>query len=187
VEQVDPSENRNPELDLLRSQIRQTERQNEILRAVNMPKIGAFAQLGYGNMGLNMLKPGFVPYGIVGAKVAWNFASLYTRRSDKAKIIVQKQQLENQMDVFLFNTKLAVTQLESEVTKLRKQMTLDDKIIALRGNIKRSSEAKVAAGTLSVTDMLRDVTLENSAKLQKAIHKVELIMNIYNIKYKVNQ
>lgn len=187
VESVDANVNRNPELDFIHSQIRQVERQNEILKAVNMPKIGAFAQLGYGNLGLNMFKPGFTPYGVVGGKVSWNFASLYTKKSDKAKIVVQKQQLENQLDVFLFNSNLSVTQLKGEVDKLNKQMTLDDKIIELRGNIKRSSEAKVAAGTLSVTDMLRDVTSESSAMLQKALHKVELIMNIYNIKYKVNQ
>lgn len=187
VESVNADVNRNPELDFIRSQIRQVERQNEILKAVNMPKIGAFAQLGYGNLGLNMFKSGFTPYGIVGGKVSWNFASLYTKKSDRAKIMVQKQQLENQLDVFLFNSNLSVTQLKGEVDKLNKQMTLDDKIIELRGNIKRSSEAKVAAGTLSVTDMLRDVTSESSAMLQKALHKVELIMNIYNIKYKVNQ
>lgn len=187
VESVNADVNRNPELDFIRSQIHQVERQNEILKAVNMPKIGAFAQLGYGNLGLNMLKSGFTPYGIVGGKVSWNFASLYTKKSDRAKIVVQKQQLENQLDVFLFNSNLSVTQLKGEVDKLNKQMTLDDKIIELRGNIKRSSEAKVAAGTLSVTDMLRDVTSESSAMLQKALHKVELIMNIYNIKYKVNQ
>lgn len=181
------SENRNPELDYLNSMIRQASQQNELLKASIMPKIGAFVQLGYGNMGLNMLKPGFTPYGIVGAKVSWNFASLYTKRNDKAKINTQKLQIENQKDIFLFNTKLSVTQLEAEIEKLDKQMELDDRIIELRSNIKRSAEAKVAAGTLSVTDMLREVTAESSAMSQKALHKVQLVMNIYNIKYKLNQ
>ena len=39
-------------------------------------------------------------------------------------------------------------------------MKEDDEIIRLRTNIRQAAEAKVANGTLTVTEMLREVTAE---------------------------
>ena len=62
----------------------------------------------------------------------------------------------------------------------------NDEIIRLRTNIRKASEAKVANGTMTVTDMLRDMTSENLARQTKALHEVQLLMNIYQLKYTTN-
>ena len=62
----------------------------------------------------------------------------------------------------------------------------DDEIIRLRENIRRAAEAKVENGTLTVTDLLREITNENLARRTKALHEVQLLMNIWQLKYTLN-
>ena len=45
---------------------------------------------------------------------------------------------------------------------------------------------KVANGTLTVIEMLREVTAEDQAKQNKALHEVQLLMAIYNLKNTTN-
>ena len=88
--------------------------------------------------------------------------------------------------VFLFNTRLQATQQDADVISMRRKMADDDEIIRLRENIRRAAEAKVENGTLTVTDMLREITNENLARQTKALHEVQLLMNIWQLKYTLN-
>ena len=92
-----------------------------------------------------------------------------------------------QKETFLFNTHLEVTQNNSEIRKLRELIKNDDEIIALRNNIKKSAQAKVANGTLTVTEMLREVTAEDLAKQEKVLHEIQLLSAIYELKNTTNQ
>ena len=98
----------------------------------------------YGNPGLNMLKNEFSPYYIAGVRLSWNFGSLYTLKNDRRVIENKRRQLDNNRDVFLFNTRLQMTQQDQAVRSLEKQMQDDDEIIRLRTNIRKAAEAKVA-------------------------------------------
>ena len=62
----------------------------------------------------------------------------------------------------------------------------DYEFIRLRVNIRKAAEAKVENGTLTVTDMLREITAENLARQTKALHEVQLLMNIWSLKYTLN-
>jgi len=97
-----------------------------------------------------------------------------------------RRKLETSRDVFLFNTNLQSTQQSSAIQSMRRQMVDDDEIIRLRVNIRKAAEAKVENGTLTVTDMLREITAENLARQTKALHEVQLLMNIWNLKYTLN-
>ena len=117
--------------------------------------------------------------------MSWNFCSLYTLKNDRCRIDNSRRQIETSRDVFLFNTRLQATQQDAGVLSMRRQMA-DDEIIHLRGNIRRAAEAKVENGTLTVTDLLREITNENRARRTKALHEVQLLMNIWQLKYTLN-
>ncbi len=84
-------------------------------------------------------------------RFSWNFGNYYTHKSDAAKIDVARNAPALQRETFLFNTN-QVESSQSELEKYRRTLSDDDRIVALRDNIKRASEAKVAEGTMSVTD-----------------------------------
>jgi len=160
--------------------------QESSLKTRFRPRFGLFVQGAYGNPGLNMLKDDFSAFYVAGVRMSWNFGSLYTLRNDRRLIDNNRRKLETSRDVFLFNTNLQSTQQSSAIQSMRRQMVDDDEIIRLRVNIRKAAEAKVENGTLTVTDMLREITAENLARQTKALHEVQLLMNIWNLKYTLN-
>ena len=175
-----------PELRLFEAQSNLFETQKNLVDAKNLPKIGVFVQGGYGNPGLNMLKNEFTPYYIAGARLSWNFGSLYTKKNDKKLLDNNLQNVAIQKETFLFNTNLKMTQQSNEIDKIKQLMRDDDEIIRLRTNIKKASEVKVEHGTLSVTDLLRDINSEDQAKQSKVLHEIQLLISIYNYKNSTN-
>lgn len=175
-----------PELIWFEAQGNRLKTQEESLTVRSLPRFNLFVQGAYGNPGLNMLKNEFTPFYIAGLRMSWNFGSLYTLRNDKKMITNSFMQLQSNRDVFLFNTHLQVTQQNSAITSLRKQMQDDEEIIGLRTNIRQAAEAKVANGTLTVTELLREITSENMARQTKALHEIQLLMNIHELKYTTN-
>lgn len=133
-----------------------------------------------------MLKDKFQAYYIVGARLNWNFGALYTLKNDRQKIHTEREMIRNQTETFLFNTRLQITEQSSAIQALRKQMAEDDEMIRLQTNIRQAAEAKAENGTLSVTDMLQEITKESMAKQQKSVHEIQLLMNIYQQKYITN-
>ena len=175
-----------PELRLFEAQSNLFETQKSMVDAKNLPKLGVFVQGGYGNPGLNMLKNEFTPYYIAGARLTWNFGSLYTKKNDKKLLDNNLQNVAIQKETFLFNTNLKMTQQSNEIDKIKQLMRDDDEIIRLRTNIKKASEVKVEHGTLSVTDLLRDINSEDQAKQSKVLHEIQLLISIYNYKNSTN-
>lgn len=173
-----------------RPELRWYDAQGELLRqqeaALNtglMPRFGLFVQGAYGNPGLNMLKDDFSAYYIAGVRMSWNFGSLYTLKNDRRRMDNRRRQIETGRDVFLFNTRLQATQQDAGILSMRRQMADDDEIIRLRGNIRRAAEAKVQNGTMTVTDMLREITRESMARQTKALHEVQLLKHIWQRRY----
>ena len=174
------SEIRRPELALFDAQEAGLQVQEKALNVRHLPQFGLFVQGAYGNPGLNMLKNEFSPYYMAGVRLSWNFGSLYTLKNDRRVIEKKRQQLDNNRDVFLFNTRLEMTQQDQAIHSLEKQMRDDDEII------RKAAEAKVANGTLTVTEMLRELTNESLARQSKAMHEIQRLMGIYQLKYTTN-
>lgn len=178
---------RRPEMQWFEAQNQRLDVQKESLKVRNLPRFGAFVQGAYGNPGLNMLKNEFTPFYVAGVRLSWNFGGLYTMRNDKKLIDNSRLQLMSNRDVFLFNTLLQATQQSTTVTSIREQMRDDEEIIRLRTNIRLAAEAKVANGTLTVTEMLREITSESLARQAKALHEIQLLMTIWQLKYTTNE
>lgn len=179
-------ENNRPELELYQAQIRNLRAQDSRITAGMMPKLGLFVTGGYGKPGLDMFEDNFKAYYLAGVRLSWNLGSLYTVKDDRRKIQTSIRAIETQRETFLFNTSLDVAQRDASIDKYVAQLSYDDEIIALRGSVKRASEAKMANGTLSGTDLTRDIHAEQSAIQDKILHEIELLMAIYNLRYAIN-
>ncbi len=175
-----------PELNLFSAQETLIESQETLLRAKNMPVIGAFAQGGYGKPGLNMFENKFNPFFIGGIRLSWNFGNLYTFANEKKNIELQKKTVDAQRETFLYNLNVQIPQQQIEIEKFRKTMKDDDEIIALRKIIREAAEVKVENGTMTVSDLLQEINAEEVAKQAKALHEIQYLMSIYNLKYTTN-
>lgn len=175
-----------PELYLFDAQYNDLETQKKIIRTGYMPKLGLFATGGYGKPGLNMLEDKFAAYYMGGVRLSWNFGGLYTEKNDRRLIEANQSSLAAEKETFLFNTSMEVTQEQSEIKRNRDLLRYDDEIISLRNNVKKSAEIKVANGTLTVTDLMREINAEDLAKQDKIQHEIELLLSIYNLKFTTN-
>lgn len=183
---LNKTSNKRPELELFDAQYALFENQKLLLNAANRPRIGAFFQGGYGKPGLNMFADGFSPFYIGGIRLSWALSGFYSQKNNVAKLELGKNAVDLQRETFLFNTNLKVTQQTTEIEKLKALMANDEEIIQLRTRIKNAALAKVENGTLSTTDLVRELNAENQAKLSKSLHEVQLLMAIYNLKNTVN-
>ena len=179
-------ENR-PELRLFFAQNKQFDIQSQMLYTKGMPRISLFATGALGNPGLNMFKSGFTPYFMGGLNLSWNFGGLYTMQDDKRNFANLQKNIEIQKEVFLFNTNQKLTQQNADIEKFNELLKQDDEIIELRAKIKSTAAAKVENGTLTVSDYLRDVTNENMARQVKAVHELNLLQTVYQLRIECGQ
>lgn len=175
-----------PELQMFEAQSKLIKSQESALMAKNMPTIGAFAQGGYGKPGLNMFKNEFDPFFIGGIRFAWNFGNLYTYGNQKKQLKLQQQMVDSKRELFLYNLNIALPQQQSQLAKLKTIMQDDDEIIALRKLIREAAEVKVENGTMTVSDLIKEINAEEAAKQNKMLHQIEYLMELYNLKYTTN-
>lgn len=175
--------NSRPELALYAAQERLLDTRLKSLNVALRPNVGLFARGGYGNPGLNMLKDDFDAYYKVGVTLSWNFGSLYTRANDRRNIDIERQTVQSERDAFLFNTRLQTEMQSGAVANLREQLRQDDEIITLRRRIREKAELRVANGTETVNEMLRDINAVIDAQLGKRLHEIQLLQEMYKIKH----
>lgn len=175
-----------PETALFQAQLEIQDILKGSTKAANKPKLSAFVQGGYGKPGLNMLKNEFSPFYIGGLRMAWNLSGFYSQKNNLNKIELGKAQIQRQEETFLFNLKLKTIQQENEIIKLKQLIRMDSEIVELRTNIKKTSETKLENGTLSAADLMRDLNAENTARQDRALHEIQLLSAIANLKHTQN-
>lgn len=168
------------ELDLYKSQIQEYEIENRKITVDLYPKIGLFVTGGYGKPGLNMLENKFSTYYTAGVKLSWNIGSFYSLKNNRKLVRNNIDMVINQQKSFLFDLDMELIQKNIVLDKYFDQLKYDDEIISLKGSVREASEAKIAGGTISGTDLMQDVNAEHAAKQDKVLHEIQLLMVIYD-------
>ena len=191
VPNLPSGENKRPELRLFDCRLQLTDAQEKALDAQLLPQLRFFAQGYYGNPGLNlfedMMKRRWSWNGIAGLKLTWNLSALYTHRNEKSKLRVQRELIENARQQFLFNNQLDETQQSENVRRFRAIAQRDGEIIALRTAVRKAAESKLAHGIIDVNGLLREINKENAAKTQQAIHEIDMLKAMYDLKFSHNE
>ena len=180
-----------PELIAIDAQLRLADTQERALDAALKPKLSVFASGYYGYPGYNMFEDmmnhRWSLNGMIGARLSWNIGALYTRKNDKAKIQMQRHMAETSRNVFLFNNQLEQIAQNESIERYRKLMATDEEIVALRASVRKAAESKLAHGIIDVNDLLKETNNENAARLQQAMHEIEMLKEVYNLKYTMGE
>jgi len=176
---ITPSINR-PELQLYEVQKNSFAIQDKLIKAKNLPRLGIFGQGGYGRPGLNMLSNDFAAYYIGGLKLNWNFTGLYTAKKEKAILKLNQAGIDVQKETFLLNTRMVLSQQNSELLKYQELMDADKDIIRLREKIKQASGSQLENGTITSIDYLSYINAEDQARQNMLLHQVQLLQAQYN-------
>ena len=185
------STNKRPEMLLFDNQLQLSSIKEKALNSQVRPKLGIFAQGFYGYPGLNMFEDminrKWSLNGMVGVKLSWNVGALYSLKNDKAKLRLQREMTENAREIFLFNNQLEEIQQNENIKRYHTMKQTDDEIIMLRTNIRKAAESKLSHGIIDINNLLREINNENAAKIQQTIHDIEMLKEMYNLKYTNNE
>lgn len=179
-----------PEMRVFDRQLELFDAQERLLKSKLMPRVSAFAQGYYGYPGYNMYDAMFnrkwTLNAMIGVKVTWIIDGLYTNKNDRARLAVQRDVVNSNRETFLFNNRLLEVQQSEGIDKYRRLIADDRKIVELRGDVRRAAESKLAHGVIDTNNLLREITAENSARIDLSTHTIMMLKESYDLKFTTN-
>lgn len=167
-----------PELALYEAQLVQNDIQREGIKTRLSPRLDLTLQAGAGRPGLNMLGNEMQPYYVAGIRMQWDIGQIYTMKSDKKKIELRKRDIEYERETFLMDTSMDIAEQKGVIDKLKKAISIDNDIIAMRERIRATGEEQYRNGTIKMTDLMTMMDDEHNARLVKSLHEIQLIMAV---------
>lgn len=180
-----------PELKLFDSRLDANSAAYRLSDTALMPKVGLFAQAYYGYPGLNyfqsMMNRDLSFNLLAGVKVSWNIDSFYSKRSNGRRKALAALDINADKELFLFNSNLQTASQTEAIEGLRDVMKDDARIVQLRENVRRTAEVQLDNGVIDITALLTKIADEDMAKLNARLHEIQLLKEIYNLKYTLNR
>ncbi|REG86396.1 TolC family protein [Algoriphagus antarcticus] len=165
-----------PELGLFASQKGSILLQQELISSKNIPQLNLFFQGGYGRPALNFLSNDFDLYYLGGLRFNWNISRYYTSSREKELLNLNLVAIVLQEETFRLNTKIALTQQETEIAKYLKLMQTDKEIITLRERVQASASSQLEYGTITSNDFLTYINAADQARQNLALHQIQLLL-----------
>lgn len=180
-----------PEIRLFDTRIVAADASRRLADTALMPKVGLFAQAYYGYPGFDYFKSMInrdLSFNIMaGVKVSWNIDSFYTKRNVSRRNRLDIAGIMAEKETFLFNSDMQVASQLEKIRGIRDVMKDDSRIMALRANVRKSAESQLQNGIIDTTALLTKITDENQAALTARYHEIQLVQEIYNLKYILNR
>lgn len=172
-----------PELRMFDSQLSLTYAKEDALKASLIPQVGLFAQGYYGYPSMDMfhdiMHRNPTLNGIIGVRASWNISAFYTNKNDCAKLSLERQAIENDREVFLFNQRLQRETEDESIVRYQKLMEEDDEICRLRRSVRQAAEAKLESGTIDASTLISEIARETQAGINRSLHEVEMMQHQY--------
>lgn len=150
------------------------EQQKRARSAQEKPRVSAFGRIGYGRPGLNPLSDQFDSYWLGGVMLQWTPWSWGTTSRDRQLLEIQRQIVATEEAAFSDNLHRAAVQDLASIDRLAATLATDDDIIALRERIAAESRARFGEGVITAADYVDRQTDVLSARISRALHRVEL-------------
>jgi len=154
--------------------------QEKQLKSEYLPAVSAFFQGAYGRPTLNIIENKFGPWYVTGIRFNWNLGSLYSLSNKKSLLNLNRQTVDADRETFLLNTKIDLTQQDEQIRKYTDLLVQDEQVIALRSAVKKSAEAQLDNGVITVHEYIQKVNAEHLAVQTKILHEIQLLQAKYN-------
>ncbi len=171
-----------PELHLYENQRQLVNTQMKMVNVNYMPKVGV---LGAGLLiepGMSLGGATFNSFALAGLSISWNTSGLYTGKNTKQLAQINLDKINNQQETFLFNTNMQMIHAKNDVIKQQTLLQQDDEIVSLKESIRKSYETRFQNGMSSMNDLLTAENGESDARSSRAVHEIQLLMSLYNLK-----
>ena len=152
----------------------------ELISKKRMPVLYAFGQTGYGKPGYNMMSDKWDYYYMVGAGLRWNIWDWNSTSRDRQVIEHQQHMLQNQRSAFDKELESQRVQEEAKIEQYMKSMRLEEEVLELQKEISEHAALRLENGTITATDYITELNKESIARINLAMHEVNLMKSIAN-------
>ena len=176
-----PSELHRPELQVYDLKDQALTAQDHVLDQRIIPQVSVFFQGGVGRPSpLNFISRDWSTYYLAGLRINWPLSSLYTLKNDRQQLEVERRTNAVQRETFEFNTRNTLEQQLAEAHQIQHLYTMDEEVVALRQSVKQTAKVQLDNGIITASDYLREVDAEDLARQDRALHKIQLLLALYN-------
>ncbi|MFC2110008.1 TolC family protein [Bacteroidota bacterium] len=163
-----------PELDFFQLKKEEIENSKSLISKKNTPKLFGFATGGYGNPGLNMLDNSFQPFYTVGVKLNWSVFDWNTNKIEQKSLAINKKIIDNEVEVFMLNTHIALRKQQKKIEKIKAIITSDKKIVNLRKEVLKTASSQLKNGVITSSAYVTELTNLYESENTLIRHNIEL-------------
>lgn len=167
---------RRPELELFQLKNEEIDANQQLISKQMVPKLSGFATGGYGNPGLNMLDNAFKGFYSVGVKLNWNAFDWNSNKKERASLLINKDIINNEVEIFNLNTNIELRQQEFEIKKIESFISSDYEIIELRKLILQSAESQLKNGVITSSAYITELTNLFEDETNLKTHNIQLLL-----------
>ncbi|MCA1744407.1 MAG: TolC family protein [Bacteroidales bacterium] len=164
-----------PELKVFAFQQEQMEARQALNNVSTRPKLAAFAQMGYGNPGFNMLKDEFDTFYMVGLRLRWQpWDWKVASRNDKV-LTLQSELLQQRENSFNRELQRAHYQLNGDLQQYRQKMETDSAIVVKHQQIVVHYQTRLKNGAITSADYIAALNASSRAQLEMELNRLQYL------------
>ena len=126
-----------PEFQSFEIQASKTHNLSDIVASSRMPQVAAFANIGYGKPGLNMLSNEWDTYALVGVRLSWRVWDWNQARNEKQQLAIQRSIISKRKETFSNAITGRAEGIRAQIDMLEKQMAMDKEIIQMLSDVEQ--------------------------------------------------
>lgn len=148
---------------------------SDINYSMMMPKISAFAKVGYSNPNqLNMFEQDWSEYYMVGVKFSWKPFSWFSESKNAEISKLQNENIELEKQEFEKLINMQLVQEKSEMDKQESIIQQDKLIINLQNNITKEKYSQFLNGTAIISEYINEINSLQIYETNLSIHNIML-------------
>lgn len=151
---------------------------SETLASKRMPRLSAFARVGYGKPGLNMLSNKFDSFAMVGARFSWNIWDWNSTSRERQVLKIQQNIFQYRRIAFNEGFNAQVSSAWAQIQSLQRQIQNDEQIVELLDKSVRASASQLSNGTITSSVYLSDFNSLLRAKVDMELRRVKLAYEV---------
>ena len=149
-------------------------RQQVLTAAQERPRLSTYGRVGYGQPGLNFVASEFETYALGGVRLQWNAWTWGSGGREREALAIQQQVVTADEAAFARSLTTAIEGDETAIDRLRRSLTTDERIVMLREQVERSTQARLQEGVVTASEYLDRSAELLQARFARTGHQDEL-------------
>jgi outer membrane protein TolC len=149
-------------------------RQADLTKARERPRVWTFGKVAYGLPGLNFVESQWEFYGFGGMRVEWKAWTWGTAAREREALAIGQQIVAADQAAFDRGLLDSTAVDRASIERLQHALTADERIVALREQVARSTQIRLQEGVVTASEYLDRQSELLQARFARAGHEVEL-------------